>query len=132
MDTGGVCRDMFSEFWDKAYEKAFDGANTLMPAVHPHVQISLFPLGAILSHGFMSCGFIPVRLTFPTIASIVLGTSVTPPDSISSSHFKFSYDRAVVQKALNECSSRAQFADESHFLASFVVDKDQHHKIYVA
>ena len=52
-----------------------------MPAVHPHVQVELFShLGAIFSHGFMSCGFMPVRLGFPTVASLVLGTSVGIPE----------------------------------------------------
>lgn len=47
-----------------------------MPAVHPHVQVELFShLGAIFSHGFM-----PVRLGFPTVASLVLGTSVGIPE----------------------------------------------------
>ena len=77
VDTGGVCRDMFSAFWDKAYEKASDA---LIPAVHPHVDMELFPLlGAIFSYGFKSCGFIPVRLGFPTFAALVLSTSVHIP-----------------------------------------------------
>ena len=96
---------MFSGYWDEAYEKAFDGTNSLMPAVHPHVDMDLFPvLGAIFSHGFISCGFIPVRLGFPTISAVVLGTSVTIPDSIlvlSFLDFLSSHDKGVVEQALN-------------------------------
>lgn len=105
VDTGGVCRDLFSAFWDKAYEKAFDGTNSLMPAVHPHVDMDIFPVfGAIFSHGFISCGFIPVRLGFPTILAIVHGTSVTIPDSILMSSFQdclSSHDKGIVEQALN-------------------------------
>ena len=113
VDTGGVCRDLFSAYWEKANEKCFDGDNTLVPAVHPHVQMSLFPLvGAIFSHGFMSCGFMPVRLTFPTIA---LGPSVTIPDSVvivTFQDFLSVHDRSVLQSALNECGSKVKYTEE--------------------
>ena len=35
---------MFSAFWESAYDKFYDGANTLMPAVHIHVDMALFPI----------------------------------------------------------------------------------------
>ena len=31
VDTGGVCRDMFSAFWEKAYLKNFDGERLVVP-----------------------------------------------------------------------------------------------------
>ena len=116
VDTGGVCRDMFSAFWDRAYEMAFDGASTLMPAVHPHVDMALFPLlGAVFSHGFLSCGFMPVRLAFPAVATAVLGTSLNIPESIlitSFEEFLSCHDRAVVREALDECSSQVMFSHD--------------------
>ena len=39
-------------------------------------------LGAILSCGFMSSDFNPVRLGFPTFAALVLGTSVEIQESM--------------------------------------------------
>ena len=36
--TGGVGRDMFSEFWECAYLKTFYRGNLLVPASHPNVQ----------------------------------------------------------------------------------------------
>lgn len=82
-DTGGVSRDMFSQFWDEACIKCFDGGNILTPAVNPHTDISIFPvLGTILSHGFLVSNFLPLRIAFPTLAAVLLGPTVLIPDSI--------------------------------------------------
>ena len=41
-----------------------------MPAVNPNTDLKiLLLLGKILVHGFMVCGFLPVRLAFPVICS---------------------------------------------------------------
>lgn len=51
VDSGGVARDMFSGFWLAAFQKFFDGSGSLVPATHPNVDMSVFPvLGTILSH----------------------------------------------------------------------------------
>lgn len=82
-DTGGVCRDMFSAFWPKAYLHHFDGERLLVPSTHPGVDMSnLHILGAIISQGFMVCGFLPIRIAFPVLAAILLGPEVNVPDCI--------------------------------------------------
>ena len=61
VDTGGVARDLFSVFWDIAYLRAFDGGNSLTPTVHPHMEMSIYAvLGSIISHGYLSTGFLPI------------------------------------------------------------------------
>ena len=48
---GGVQRDMYSGFWEKAYS-LFDGSTLVTPMVHPQTDMSVLPiLGRILSHG---------------------------------------------------------------------------------
>lgn len=80
---GCVCRDMFSSFWEEAYLKNFDGESLLIPAVHPNTDMATFPiLGTVLSHGFMVCGYLPVRIAFPVIAATLCGPSVKIPDAI--------------------------------------------------
>ena len=72
VDTGGVCRDMYSYFWEKAYVRHFDGEKLLDPAIHPNTDMAAFTnLGTVLVHGFMVCGFVPVRLAFPIIAYVL-------------------------------------------------------------
>lgn len=78
-----MCRDMFSSFWEEAYLKNFDGESLLIPAVHPNTDMATFPiLGTVLSHGFMVCGYLPVRIAFPVIAATLCGPSVKIPDAI--------------------------------------------------
>ena len=33
VDTGGVCRDMLSAFWQEAFATAFDGRNVVVPSI---------------------------------------------------------------------------------------------------
>lgn len=76
VDFGGVSRDFFSGFWEEAYKKMFDGAALLTPACHADVDVDQFEvLGRILSHGYLCCGFIPTRITFPVLAFALLGLS---------------------------------------------------------
>ena len=83
IDTGGVCRDLYSCFWEQAYIKHFDGDKLLVPAVHANSEISVFPiLGTILAHGYFVCNFLPVRLAFPIIASVFHGTDIHIPDKV--------------------------------------------------
>ncbi len=74
VDTGGVCRDLFSAFWQESYVKDFDGEKLLVPAVRPNIDmVGLRLLGTILSHGFMVCGFLPIRIAFPVVAVVLFG-----------------------------------------------------------
>ena len=43
VDTGGVCRDMFSAFWEEVYEvylNNLDGESLLVPAIHPNTDMA--------------------------------------------------------------------------------------------
>lgn len=82
IDTGGVCRDMFSGFWKTAFEKFFDGSGSVVPATYPNLDMSSLPIiGAILSHGYIVCGFLPVHMSFPVLAAILLGPTFQIQDS---------------------------------------------------
>ena len=103
-DTGGVSRDMFSQFWDEACLKCFDGGNILVPAINPHTDTSLFPvLGTILSHGFLVSKFLPLRVAFPSLAAMLLGPTVLIPDSIlveTFADYLSTYESAIIREAL--------------------------------
>jgi hypothetical protein len=69
---------MLSAFWEAAYQTLFDGANTLVPLVHPSTDLAMFPvLGRIISHGYLASGFLPIRMSFPSLISMLLGTAPT-------------------------------------------------------
>ena len=83
VDTGGVARDMFSGFWEKCYLYHCDGEKLLVPAVHPNTDMAAFSvLGTILVHGFMTSGFMPVKLAFPVVAYVLCGPEMIIRDSI--------------------------------------------------
>jgi len=105
VDTGGVCREMFSQFWGKTYLVYFDGESLLVPAVNPNTELSTLPLlGTIISHGFMVCGYLPIRIAFPVVAAILLGPEVKISDAIlleSLVEYVSSFDRQILHEALS-------------------------------
>ena len=104
-DSGGVCRDMFSAYWEHAYQQYFDGNSLLVPVLHPESDMESFPkLGLVLSHGYLMSGFLPTRIAFPAIASILLGPNVDVPDSSLVETFGDSLN-PVERSVIKECLS---------------------------
>ena len=95
---------MFSAFWEISYLRAFDGGNVLTPAIHPHMNMAIYPvLGTILSHGYISCAFLPICIAFPTIVSCLKGPVVQVPDSIlleSFMDYVSTFEGTVLRNAL--------------------------------
>jgi hypothetical protein len=80
VDVGGVSRDFFSGFWEEAYAKMFDGVSLVTPVCRADIDMNNFAvLGKILSHGYLCCGFLPTRISFPVLALVLLGLSSTIP-----------------------------------------------------
>lgn len=40
-DLGGVSRDMYSAFWEKAFQQLFDGSLLLAPAMHAGIDFTM-------------------------------------------------------------------------------------------
>ena len=54
--------------------RLFDGAHMLQPALNPFIDMGVFcTVGAVISHAFLTTGFLPDRISFPCLASILLG-----------------------------------------------------------
>ena len=109
LDTGGVTRDMLSGFWISAFDKFFDGAGSLVPAAHPNIDMNMLPvIGTILSHGYIVSGFLPVRMSFPVLAAILLSPTVEIDDSLLCEcfidHLSY-YDASILKEAFLEKSS---------------------------
>ena len=111
-DIGGVARDMFSAFWEVAYIQAFDGGNVLTRAIHPHMDVAIYPvLGTIISHGYISSGFLPIRLSFPTVVSCLKGPGVEMPDSFLLESF-MDYVSTLEGTRLHNALKSAHFSGE--------------------
>ena len=98
---------MFSGFWSCAFEKFFDGSGSLVPATHPTIDMSVFPmLGKILSHGYIACGFLPVHISFP----VLLGPGVQISDTILCKSFityLSCHDACILKNAFGGLGSKA-------------------------
>ena len=109
MDTGGVFREMISAFWEVVYSRFCDGDALLVPLVHPGSDINVFSqLGKVLSHGYLQCGFLPLRIAFPALAAMLLGTSVRIPNSFLISSFIDSlncYEQSLLKASLESKST---------------------------
>jgi len=72
-DTGGLLRDMLSEFWQVTYIRMFDGGNQLTPVIYPQTDMSVFTtLGKIMSHGYIISSIFPLQIAFPTLVGALL------------------------------------------------------------
>ncbi len=104
-DSGGVCRDMFSAYWEEVYSHYFDGNSVLTPMIHPGINLGVLPMiGCALSHGYLVSGFLPTRIAFPTIGSILLGNSIKVPSDMLIKSFGDSLN-PIERSVLKECLS---------------------------
>ena len=65
-------------------------------------------LGKVLSHGYLTRGFLPLHIAFPAIASCLLGPTVKNPDEIlleSFLDYLVHYEMKTVKDALNAISN---------------------------
>lgn len=56
----------------------------MTPAIHPGIDIvALITLGCIVSHAYLTCGILPVRVVFPCLAQMLLPhDGLTIPDKV--------------------------------------------------
>lgn len=105
---------IYFPFWEDVYLKYFDRSSLLSPMVHANVDMESLPqLGKVLSHGFLACGYFPVRVAFPVLASILMGPTIEIQPKILIQTFAeslCSYEASVVKQALAE--SGEVFSDE--------------------
>ena len=74
---------MLSGFWEEAYCQLFDGGCLLSPVIHPEVDMSkLSIIGRIISHGYLSGGFLPVWIALPSLAALLFGSMVEVHDDV--------------------------------------------------
>ena len=112
VDTGGLSREAFSTFWELAYNKHFDGSSSLVPVVSACLDsATLQVLGRILSFGYVACGFLPVRIAFPTLAAMLLHPLPDFPHDVLVEAFRDTLtpvDAATLKEAL-ACREKDNF-----------------------
>jgi len=119
VDEGGVQRDMYTAFWEDCYCLLFEGATTLVPMVHPQIDLSQFvTIGRIVSHGYLATGILPDRIALPVLISALHGPDVTIPDHILIEAF-VDYVSATERLTLKSAFDSPSF---SHSLTDRLID----------
>lgn len=96
---------MFSAFWEVAYLRAFDGGNVLIPAIHPHMDMTVYlVLGMILSHGYVMW-ILTHSCSLSSLVSCLKGPDVEIPDSILN-HLWITVDSGYQAHALISISGK--------------------------
>ena len=100
--------------WEEAYQKLFEGATLVIPLLHPQSDMAVFPiLGKIISHGYLSSGYLPVRIAFPSLIGILLGSTASIPKQFHVDtllDYLNMHDREKLKFALDSCS--CPFSDD--------------------
>ena len=110
IDEGGVSRDMFSAFWEKAYSTLFDSAALLVPFILPTTDVSIFPiLGKIISHGYLASGSLPVRICLTSLLPMLLGSGINIPRSYMLDALLDYVSQREREKLMLVCVSRSNF-----------------------
>lgn len=113
LDVGGVSRDMFSGFWCEVYSSYFDGGSVLIPAVRSGIEMSVYPvLGTIISHGFLSCGHLPIKLAFPVF---LFGPTISITETMmidSFADYLSTYESGFVGRAVALANNGECFPEE--------------------
>ena len=106
VDIGGVARDMFSSFYEKAYERLFDGSCLFCPIVHPEMDKDCLSIvGCVISHAYVVTGVLPNQIAFPCLAQCLIGSNVVFDEEILKHSFMDSisvYESNLVKQALVE------------------------------
>ena len=112
VDAGGVSRDMFSAFWEAAYQELFDGGALLSPVAHSDIEMKIYPLlGVILSHGYLVSGFLPIRIAFPSLVTMLRG-QVKIPEHILTESFIDSLNVHEAQLIKQAICSKSAFPEK--------------------
>lgn len=116
VDEGGVSRDMLSAFWERAYQLHFDGAKTLIPMIHPETDMAILSvIGRVISHGYLACGILPVRIALPSLIAILLGPQGTVSEDMlmdAFSDYLSDVERQFLKTALRDQGSLAPYTPE--------------------
>ena len=112
VDEGGVQRDMFTAFWDRCYSLLFDGCSTLVPMLHPQMDLMEFvTVGRVMSHGYLATGILPDRIVLPVLIVALLGPGTVIPDYIfieTFMDFLSITERLTLRKAMDSTDNNFQ------------------------
>ena len=118
LDFGGLTTDLFTSFWDAAFEAYFEGDTVKVPFVRPQQQLESRPvfekLGRILYHGWLLTNQIPVRFCEASFVTLVHGEDAVDEHTLETSFLLYlsQFERDVLTQALST-SELASFQEDA-------------------
>ena len=73
----GVCKEVFSLFWQVVEDKYMEGCTAKVPVITPDNLTIFFQLGRILSHGYILTGYLPLFLAKAFFVSLLPSAKVS-------------------------------------------------------
>lgn len=124
LDMDGVKREVFTIFWDMAFEKFFEGHTTLVPRVGPDIQDSDYQaIGRAISHSYLLTGIFPVTISKVFVVTLLVGKDVLSAEDYISGlldHVSV-YDSLQLKSALATSKSQGVFSEKMvEFLLEFL------------
>lgn len=114
-DLDGLTREIFSEFWNKAYIAYFEGAEgSYIPRTSPDVtEETMVLLGRVAAHGYVLCKIFPVRLCKSFVIASICGADEVKEEDLLSSFLEFhtGFEREILHKALQATGDEKFSAD---------------------
>ena len=72
VDLGGIQCEMYSAFWEKAYQLLFEGATTLIPMIHPQTDVIISCYWSDIISWVLSCWGITSSNRFTNTCEFVI------------------------------------------------------------
>lgn len=124
LDMDGVKREVLTIFWERAFERFFEGQATFVPRVGPDVLDSDYQaIGRAMSHGYLLIGIFPNTISKVFMAALLAGKDVLSADDYICGlldHLS-EYDSLQLKSALEMSTTAGVFSEEtSTFLLDFV------------
>ena len=124
LDLDGVKREVFSLFWERAFEKFFEGHSTFVPRVGPDVLDSQYQvIGRVMSHCYLLTGMFPSAISKVFVTALLVGKEVLSGEDYICGLLEYvsEYDSMRLKNALEMPKSLGVFPEEmNQFLFEFL------------
>ncbi|XP_014670825.1 PREDICTED: uncharacterized protein LOC106811638 [Priapulus caudatus] len=103
VDSGGVFRDVLSEFWEKCFQKHFEGEDECVLVPSPQLSPDDFStIGKILLVGYEQQGFFPIRFSRVLLICAMFSRDLVSNDLLLESFFRTlsNFERDSLENAL--------------------------------
>lgn len=124
LDMDGLKREVYFTFWERAFEKFFEGKSTFVPRIGPDIQDNHYQaIGRVVSHCYLLTGIFPTAISKVFATALLVGKNALSADDYISGFLEhvFQYDRMRLESALAKSSLIDVFPNETaEFLCEFL------------